>query len=102
MLFGNFFGFNADDEERILVADKRKQRAVTCIQRNKKLKCTGGTSNLLPTPAVAIKDSFVKAMPLPRTSERHKKLTKLKLFVILFARTNNLLTPLMMKASDTC
>jgi len=28
-----FFGFKADQDERILVADKKKWRAVTCNQR---------------------------------------------------------------------
>ena len=28
-----FFGFDADDDGRILVADKRKQKAVTCIKQ---------------------------------------------------------------------
>ena len=41
-----FFGFDVDDEGRILVADKRKQRAVTCIRCNKQLRYTGGNSNL--------------------------------------------------------
>ena len=41
-----FFGFEADDDRRILVADKRKRRAVTCKRCKKKLKYTGGTSNL--------------------------------------------------------
>ena len=41
-----FFGFNAEDDGRILVADKRKRKAVTCIPCNKKLRYTGRTSNL--------------------------------------------------------
>ena len=41
-----FFGFEADNDGRILVADKRKRRAVTCKRCKKKLKYTGGTSNL--------------------------------------------------------
>jgi len=31
-------GFEADEDERILVAEKRKQRAVTCNRCKKKLK----------------------------------------------------------------
>ena len=48
-----FFGFEADDDRRILVADRRilvadrrKRRTVTCKRCKKKLKYTGGTSNL--------------------------------------------------------
>jgi len=33
-----FFGFYVDNDGRILVADKRKQKAVTCIRCNKKLR----------------------------------------------------------------
>ena len=39
-----FFDFDASKDGRILVVNKRKWRAVTCIRCKKKLKCTGGTS----------------------------------------------------------
>ena len=41
-----FFGFDADKDGRILVSDKRKRTKVSCNRCNKKLKYTGGTSNL--------------------------------------------------------
>ena len=41
-----FFGFDADKDGRILVSDKRKQTNVNFNRCKKKLKYTGGTSNL--------------------------------------------------------
>ena len=101
-----FFGFDVDKDGRILVADKRKRTKVSCNRCNKKLKYTGGTSNLhfhldkhhkgeyeqalrvtaeesgsssrsvKESQQKTIEDSFAKAIPIPRNSDKYKKLTK--------------------------
>ena len=103
-----FFGFDADEDGQIIVAEKRKRTTVSCNRCNKKLKYTGGTSNLhyhldkhhkseyeqalhvameesgkapcgsrnvKDSKQMTIEDSFAKVIPLPRSSERYKKLT---------------------------